>query len=100
MKPSIPAATLLALALAACSSPSDSGTADASATQAGEAECRGVIDKSMELQNIPEGSFDQIADMAVAECLESGKLTVEQYECAVAASDIDQFQACGIDLST
>ncbi len=98
MKPCLAAVALLALA--ACSSPAADGTADATATPAGEAECRGVIDKSMELQNIPAGSMDQIAEMAVAECLESGKLTVEQYDCALAAGDMDQFHACGIDLST
>jgi len=93
---------LLVLCAAGCSG--GGGSSSGAAAPKGEtlsvAECRQVMEKSMQLQGMPAETFAQIADQAAQECHAAGKATKEHLRCAMAATTMDQLQACQVPVGT
>lgn len=92
---------MLVLCAAGCSG---GGGSSSAAAPKGEtlsvAECRQVMEKSMQLQGMPAETFAQIADQAAQECHASGKATKEHLRCAMAATSMEQLQACQVPVGT
>ena len=87
------------LATSACSPSGSGSTASSGASALGEAQCREVVQKSRELQGMPDDAFVEASEQVIRDCASKGRLQQEGYDCALGAGTIEEFQACGIDLS-
>lgn len=100
MRLAIAVLILTTLLATACSSgSSDAGGAAPQAETLSIAECRQIFEKSMQLRGMPAETFASVADQAARECHASRKATQDDLRCALAASTMDQLQACRIDVS-
>ncbi|WP_374602211.1 hypothetical protein [Arenimonas sp.] len=79
-------------ALAACSG----GGGGSGGEPVTESECRQMFEKGAELQGIPGGVMDELIVAAAKECVESGKVTKEDYRCVMAATSPSESRACNV----
>jgi hypothetical protein len=89
-------AALAALGLAACS-PAGSGSGGGGGLS--ESECRAIVDKSREMAGMPDGVFEEESEQTVQQCLQSSSVSKSDYDCAMAATSPEAFQACRIDVT-
>lgn len=90
-------AALAALGLAACSPGGGAGAGGGGGLSEGE--CRAIVDKSRQMAGMPDGVFEEESEQTVQQCLQSSSVSKADYDCAMAATSADAFQACRIDVT-
>jgi len=99
MRKGVALAAMAAFLASACSPGGSSSSTDlAQAGGLSESECRAMVDKSRELSGMPSDAFVEAADQAVQQCDASTSVSRSDYDCALAASSMEAFQACRIDV--
>ncbi|MGQ0799057.1 MAG: hypothetical protein ACT4NL_02960 [Pseudomarimonas sp.] len=92
-------AAMTAILASACSPGGSSSASDAA--QGGglsTSECQAMVDKSRELSGMPADAFVEAAEQAVQQCDASTSVSRGDYDCAMAASTMQDFQNCRIDV--
>lgn len=89
-------AALAVLSVAACSPGGGAGAGEGGGLT--EAQCQAIVDKSRSLSGMPADMFADAAAQTVQQCTQSTKVSQKDYDCAMAASSMEAFQDCRIDV--
>jgi hypothetical protein len=63
-----------------------------------EAQCKAVFQRGYELQGTTEAEYGPVIDPQAKACAEHDALSKKDYDCALAATTLDQYQACKVVL--
>lgn len=86
--------TFCFIAVAACSGDKGGST---SAEPVTAAECRAIVEKGAELQGLPLAPGSELMEASVQSCVNSGKVTKQDYQCVIAATSADESRACNLN---
>ncbi|HET6604611.1 MAG TPA: hypothetical protein VFG21_10435 [Xanthomonadaceae bacterium] len=90
MKLVISVAAAAALACTACT---DGGHGGGGLTQA---ECKQLYVKGFQLQGMPESVYSEMLDLASQGCAEADAVSRRDFECAMDASTLKQYEDCHV----